>query len=256
MTICPPGYAGETCAPWATEADMPSPCDASLDSDVLTLWRQVASDILFNLTGRRWPGECTRIDRPCRGGCFAGRSSPWPFRDAERRCGCTSLSRVRLTGTPVATDGIVEVLVDGEVVDPAEYMVQNGRHLVGLRQADGILRRWPNCQYEELPTTEVGTWSVEYHYGTAPPLGGVRAAGQLGCQLALSTNPQAVADGRCRLPKRVTTITRQGVTLAVLDTFALFKDGLTGLSEVDLWISSIRYGDKGRRASMSDPGRI
>ncbi len=260
----------DTCAPWATLGDLCSPCDDyAMDTAVLETWLQVASDNLYNLTGRRWPGECERTERPCGGGCFAGlvlapntpasligalSSLPWPFLGSERRsCGCTALSRVRLSGYPVTE--ILEVLVDGEVVDPAEYMIQGGRYLVGLRKADGTLRTWPNCQYLELATTEEGTFSVRYLYGAAPPPGGVAAAASLGCQLALSCQPEAITSGRCRLPKRVTTITRQGVTLAVIDTFGLFKDGLTGLAEVDMWISAVRYGDKGRRASMSDPSR-
>lgn len=119
------------------------------------------------------------------------------------------------------------------------------------------------------PTTQSGTWlarrrgtvyftgnSVTYSYGAEPPLGGIKAAAVLACQLALSADPAALRDGRCRLPKRVTTISRQGVTLAILDTFSVFADGLTGIPEVDLWISTVRYGETHRRATMSDPTKL
>lgn len=256
-----------TCAPWAGLGDLCTPCDDyAIDTGLLEDWLQVASDMLYDLTGQRWPGECERIERPCGGGCLTGLSllpgmpasqvgslvsSPWPFRDAAPSCGCAGLSRVKLGGFPITE--IIEVLVDGEVVPPDEYQVDSRRYLTGRRRPDGSLRIWPNCQFLELADTEVGTWSVRYRYGDDPPQGGVKSAASLGCQLALSCQPEALRDGRCRLPKRVTTITRLGVTLAVIDPFTLFRDGLTGLPEVDLWLGSVRHGDKSRRARMSDP---
>lgn len=301
--------SGDTCTPWATLGDLCSPCDDyGMDTVALETWLQVASDNLYNLTGRRWPGECEATERPCgTGSCFIGPGTSWPHREVRLSCACVGLSRIALEGYPVTE--ILEVKVDGVLVDPSEYEIQGRRYLVGLRLgatssvtsvldgggawavptatvdggdandipgaiidgggADAVatvttatgpsteLRVWPNCQHLERPDTEEGTFSVRYLYGANPPPGGIAAAASLGCQLALSCQPDSGGSGsaRCRLPKRVTTITRQGVTLAVIDTFSLFKDGLTGLAEVDLWIESVRQGDKRRRASMSDPGR-
>ena len=53
----------------------------------------------------------------------------------------------------------------------------------------------------------------------------------------------------------MTSITRQGISLAVLDPLTLFVDGLTGLPEVDLWVQSVRLGRARRSASLMVPGR-
>lgn len=257
-----------TCSPWATTADVCSPCDDyAFDPVVLEDCLQVASDVLFELTSRRWPGVCAEVvrpnaqyrahDGPRYWGHLVGRigasSSPWGWCSCNRprEWGCSSLSEVLLGASPVLS--ITEVLVDGVVVAPGEYRVDDHRYLVGLERADGTRRRWPCCQNMALPDTEEGTWSVAYTYGLEPPLGGVRAAAALGCQLALACQPETV--GKCRLPKRITSITRQGVTVAVLDPLTLFADGLTGLAEVDLWVQSTRLGVARRRATVLVPGQ-
>ena len=109
------------------------------------------------------------------------------------------------------------------------------------------------CQRLDLADTEEDTWSITYTYGQNPPIGGIRAAAVLACELTLAFQPETV--NQCRLPKRVTSITRQGVSMAILDPLTLFADGLTGLSEVDLWVSSVAVGAKRRRASVIVPGQ-
>lgn len=231
-----------TCTPWATFADLCAPCNGyELDPVLLEDALQAASDVLWNLTGRRWSGECSEVVRPCRREC-GGRDG----------CGCGGLSEFRLPGYPVTS--IDQVKVDGALVDPAEYRLDNRRVLVGLRRADGTLRVWPSCQRLDLDDTEERTWSVAYTFGDDPPRGGVRSASILGCEVAKACDPAAFGKAECRLPKRVTTITRQGVSLAILDPLTVFSEqGLTGLPEVDLWISSVRHGDGRRRATVRDP---
>lgn len=247
-----------TCSPWATEADVCSPCDDyAFDSILLEDSLQLASDVLFNLTGRQWPGICDDVVRPCgnrttspwgRYAVGAGAMVGWCGCYDSRTCGCRRLSEIRLPGFPVVE--VTEVKIDGQVVDPARYRVDDRRWLVWIPDPTGVEPRtaWPCCQRTDLADTEEGTFSVAYSYGAEPPIGGVKAAASLGCQLALSCQPETI--GSCRLPKRVTTITRQGISLAVLDPLTLFKDGLTGLSEVDLWVSSIFIGAKRRRATV------
>jgi len=247
--------SASTCAPWATEADVCAPCDTyEFDPVLLETGLQIASDVLFNLTGRRWPGICTDLVRPA-GVCGCdGHMGPWlPPGIAGGGCPCGGVSEVVLPGYPVVS--IIEVLIDGVAVDPARYRVDNRRRLVWQPEitATGGRSGWPCCPRLDVAADEDGTWSVEYEYGQDPPAAGIQYAGVLGCQLALACSPATI--GQCRLPKRVTSITRQGVSLAVLDPLTLFLDGLTGLSEVDLWVQSIRLGDARRRATAWVPGR-
>lgn len=246
-----------TCAPWAVESEVCAPCDTyEFNPTILADALQFASDVLYDLTGRKWPGECTETIRPCRQRTrIPGHErldwQEWCGCNRPRTCGCSRLSEVRLPGYPVVQVG--EVKVDGLILDEGSYRVDDDRWLTFLPEAGDDLQGWPCCQDLALDDDQAGTFSVTYTYGAAPPIGGVRAAASLGCQLALACAPPEA--GECRLPKRITTITRQGVSLAILDPLTLFADGLTGLAEVDLWVQSVRYGAQRRSAAIYVPGQ-
>jgi hypothetical protein len=73
----------------------------------------------------------------------------------------------------------------------------------------------------------------------------------LACQLALACQPET--QGKCQLPKRVTNVVRQGVSMAmVLDPMAFLDEGKTGIYEVDLFLASERE-DRKRGAAVLTP---
>lgn len=245
------------CSPWAAAADVCGPCIGyDLDPALLDDALQVASEILYDLTRRRWPGECADTVRPC--GERHDRAKWYPTHRtvpvcgcrSSRECGCRRLSEIRLPGYPVTSIG--QVTIDGDIIDPANYRVDDWRYLTWL-DPDGETGRggWPCCADPRRGIDEDDSFSVTYTYGLGPPLGGVQAAATLGCQLALACVP----DAKCQLPKRITTITRSGVSLAVLDPLSLFKDGLTGIASVDLWVASTFLGSARRPATVVVPGR-
>jgi hypothetical protein len=237
------------CSPWATLADVCAPCnDYDFDPAALELGFELASEVLYNLTGRIYPGECEDTVRPCANGVWCGCGGlPAVGRQAVRHyfpgagCGCDDVDAVVLPGYPVVA--IVEVLVDGQVVDADTYRVDNRRELVRIGS-----ETWPINQNLSLPSTEPGTFEVTYLYGDGPPPGGVRAA-------AVACSPDKEQRARCRLPARVTSVTRQGLTAAVIDPLTLFQDGLTGVAEVDLWVASEMLGRKRRRGRVIRPDR-
>jgi hypothetical protein len=104
-----------------------------------------------------------------------------------------------------------------------------------------------------LAVDQPGTWQVDYRWGLNPPPGGKVAAVLYAYQLALAMDPSTV--GKCRLPKRVTQINRQGVTLAILDPNMLTRDGGVGLAEVDQWIAATNRGNATRPGTVIVPGR-
>ena len=59
---------------------------------------------------------------------------------------------------------------------------------------------------------------MSYWYGVPPPASGVMAATTLGVQLVLNA-----IGAPNSLPQRVTTVTRQGVTVAVVDVIDFLK---------------------------------
>jgi hypothetical protein len=256
--------ATTTVQPWTTGEDVGAPCNEGVDPTLLTNCIQFASEVLYNFTGRRWPGEQTDTIRPCgiRTNIMWGRpfeslsSTPnlgWCGCNRPRECGCHHLSEIRLPGYPVV--GVDHVKIDGEEVDPSWYRLDDHRWLVWIGDDDSGRTAWPCCQRLDLADSEPDTFSVAYTFGTTPDQGGVMACASLACELALAFGGGLEGDKKCRLPRRVTTIARQGVTIAVLDPLTLFKEGQTGLAEVDMWIASKMVGAKTRRASVSRIGQ-
>lgn len=71
--------------------------------------------------------------------------------------------------------------------------------------------------------------AITYTYGSEPPVGVQRAIEVYATELAKAM----AGDSTCRLPQRVTTIARQGVSMTLLDPGEYLEEGKTGLPEVD-----------------------
>lgn len=219
----------------------------------------MATEYLWRWTGGAF-GVCSSTVRPCRRGCYP--ESTWNgLVGVDRQvivngstgsvvidsgCGCAadcchpSRSTMHLPGPVVSVE---EVKIDGEVMDPALYRVDNGHLLV---RVDGMV--WPDCQALDLPDTEQGTFSITYSRGIAVPAGGQIAAGVLLVEFA-----KAICDdSSCKLPKRIQTVTRQGVTVGFMDEFQGLDTGRTGLWIVDSWIESIRGPRRGGTVRSPD----
>lgn len=245
-----------TCTPWAETGDTCSPCTGyEFDTTELELGLQLASDVLFNLTGRQWPGLCSTTVRPC----GYRRADSCGCLDS-RQCGCRRLSELDLRGDdtggwPIAS--VEQVKIDGVVLATARYRLDDHRWLVYIPDGDNDPRRgWPCCQRIDLADTEADTWSITYTYGVEPPEGGVREAGVLGCQYALACVDDESLLEQCQLPDGVRTVVRQGITLGVpFDLPALFAGGSTGVNTVDAWLGSIRYGAAHRPVSIMVPSQ-
>lgn len=234
------------CTAWASDTDFCATCndyDTTFDPDLIDTMLNVSSDILFELSGRRFAGSCQDTVRPCACSCGSG----W-----RCGCGCRMPSSVTLGAYPITS--IVEVLVDGQVVDPGRYRVDDWKYLVRLRDADGKWAAWPCSQDLTRPTTDEDTWQVTFTYGTPPPAAGVRAAAALACELLLACQPDG-SDGAaaCRLPKRVQQITRQGVSMVLLDPFEFLREGHTGVYEVDLFLNTYNPHRLKRASTVISP---
>jgi hypothetical protein len=227
---------------------LPEPL-ASLPASGVAVFEEMAATYLWDWTGRKY-GQCEVTLRPCRQPCYEGVSTFWggaggplaaPFTpvliqgawlnigcgSCGDTCGCDSTASLRLPG-PIAS--VQQVQIDGEVLSSLAYRVDNGRFLV---RTDG--GRWPTCQNMNLMDGQEDTWSVTYTKGTAVPKGGQVAAGRLANELAKA----ACGDKSCGLPQRVQSITRQGVTVAVLDSFDDIDTGHTGIWLIDSWVASV-----------------
>ena len=219
------------CQSWVDTQDVEQ-CTGT-DGVDLTDYALAASQLLYALSGRQFAGVCEQTVRPC-----------------ASTCGCGSLSRALLPGYPVTE--ILEVKIDGAVVDPSEYRLDGYRWLTRLADANGNAQFWPACQRLDLPDTETGTWSVTYRFGQQPPVMGEMAATQLACELWKAANNQP-----CGIPAGATVINRQGVTVSRVPFVAwAYKPGVgwsTGLALVDVFLSTVNPAGMMQRATVSSP---
>lgn len=252
------------------EGEGPDPAPLRTMRDVI---EEAATAYLWNWTGKAY-GLCEVEVRPCRRDChatdwttyrgWAGRPDPllpshgdaWPFAPAliggawrNMTClGCGELcscSHVESISLPGPVDSIVDVVIDGETLDPSAYRVDDRQTLVRL---DG--GSWPTCQDLGAPLGDEGTWAVRYRWGVPVPSGGQLAAGTLACEMAKA----ACRDKSCGLPERITNqVTREGITVTILDAFEGLEAGRTGLWLVDSWVASLRQPPA--RSRVYAPGR-
>jgi hypothetical protein len=206
---------------------------------------KVATELLWRLTAGIY-GTCPLTVRPCGKTC-QGFVEWWPSQLPDGRwiniacacedstCSCCRVCEIPLEG-PVAS--VTQVKIDGVVVDSAAYRVDNGNELV---RVDGE-ECWPTCQNLSLPDTQVDTFSITYERGLPVPVGGSRATAALAAEIIKSC-----ASSPCRLPSRVQEIVRQGERIQLINDVDFLKSGLTGLPEVDQWVTAVNpYGHRSK----------
>lgn len=208
----------------------------------------LAAQTLRMLTGYR-VGGCPTTVRPCNRSCIPGSwltapdpgtyfagvfgggfgFSPYVGLDGQWMnacgcrgdgCSCVKVHEVRLPGNVGRVDSVV---LDGVVLDPSSYRVDNHSMLV---RTDG--EDWPVCQDMNLDSGE-GTFLVTYLDGVDIDGVGAYVAGLLAAEFA-----QACLGGDCSLPSNVQTLTRAGVTQEFSEE--MFPGGKTGQYTVDSYI--------------------
>lgn len=211
------------CEPWATWEEVVACTTAdldALDSAARESAIDQASAILFDLTGRVYPGICETTRSLCYG---CARCYP-------SCCSCEPVHGIDL-GPAWPVWGAWDVVVDGETLGVDAYRVIDRRWLTRI---DG--QSWPSGADVEEADSFRATWA----YGRAVPPGGRKAAATFAAQIALACSGRA-----CELPQRVTQVQREGVSYTILDSMNMIQEGRTGLPMVDLWVVA---DAKGRRA--------
>lgn len=234
----------------------------------------VASQILWAGTGRQF-GTCEVTIRPCRQcgdvGCepsftnyeddgygygeygfgyhpFHQEDGTWVNQacGCQDNCSCTNLSEVML---PYPICSVDEVKVDGLALVANEYKVLDFERLVLTPTVTGTpLTEWPACNNLKKPDTEVGTWSVTLTYGRPPPALVLQGASEMACQLIKSC-----LNKPCQLPQRISSVTRQAVSISFLDSMDFLDKGRTGLYWVDLAIGLYNPRGLARRPTVYSP---
>jgi hypothetical protein len=245
------------------------PCNWEVDTSCCDEWdtysselQQAASEygalLVWSATGRRF-GLCERTVRPC-GRTMAnlnvagywwaeGTWRPYILSGEWRNCAgcgagfgcctCEPTCQVWLPG-PVYSIPATGISQDGAIVPVDAWRVDNGQWLV---RTDGNC--WPDCADYD---TDTNAFTVTYFKGLAVPSVLLRAAGELACEWARSCTGAA-----CRLPQRVTSISRQGVSVTLADVAQLLEHGLTGLPTVDQVIRQFNPNSLTSKMSIASP---
>lgn len=229
----------ECCAGWST-----------LDPDNQNRALRLATKVMWAATGRRY-GVCDVVIRPCGADRRCGECGSFDFFGGWMRpllldglwrnclcgcaCDCTPHCQITLPGW---VDGVTQVMIDGVILAGSAWRVDNHKWLV---RTDGEC--WPSCQDMNVDSPAEGTMTVSYGVGEAVPQDILDAAAVLACEFAKA----CAADKSCRLPGRLQTLTRQGVTVSMVEIDSMLRRGLTGLPDVDMVIMADNpYGLKQR----------
>jgi hypothetical protein len=213
---------------------------------------QVASFLLWSMSGRKFTGETTVTERyTCvlrnnRMGPSIKTTSPVlfggdvyniPSGDFDEYSELTSdgLSpdaRIRLRGRPV-TKILAMRNKTGKILDPSSYYLVDHStiHVVAGTP-------WTPCNVE-----------ITYTYGVPVPVAGKMAARTLAMEFAKLWN----GDDDCNLPQRVTSISRQGVSFTLLDSQDFIDDVRTGVYAVDLFLKSVNPDKARNKAKVFTP---
>lgn len=216
---------------WIQSTQLINPSSPSADSATLA-----ASWILYKLTGEKYPGvsystETYIVDR--------NRFTPVDYGAAQQLLSVAvfevkDIQSRNLTLRRRPALSVDEVLVNGSVLPIESYVLVNNAYLARL---DGGF--W---DFDQGVT-------VSYSHGSPPPEIGVRAAIRLANELIyLNDDPD-----QCALPDRVTSVSRQGISYAVLDPQTFLDQGKTGMYEVDLFIKTANPYRARKKAKMFSP---
>ena len=164
---------------------------------------------------------------------------------------------MKLSGYPVRE--ILEVKIDGVVIDPSTYRLDGWRWLVRMRDIAEPETEvfWPSCQILDLPDTEAGTFAITYRYGQDPPLAGQHAAAALACEFYKACDGGGAGD--CEIPSTAVRVTRQGVTIDKTDAIDWFlerrgvRGWKTGILLVDAFLNAVNPGVMRRRPITWSP---
>lgn len=220
-------------------------CWNAADPSLKVAAQDFAYTFLNAATGRQF-GECVMTVRPCGWNtCNTGIEwLGWSWGGSvwqpyilnglwyNAACGCAGLCScipdcaVRLDG-PVNT--IIEVRIDGVVVDPSTYFVMDQQWLVRASNSDDC---WPECA--DMNAVPGEGFEVTYTRGRPVPTALLNAASKLACEWVKS----CTGDSSCRLSSWVVAMSRQGTDFQFVNPVELITRGLTGLKEVDMLITA------------------
>jgi hypothetical protein len=215
-----------------------------------------AKMVLWAATGRQF-GLCSLTVRPCGRQCEncgwngwqydgAGSWMPYSIGGEWRNCwcgngpGCCTCSPDCQVFLPGPVYSLQSVTIDGVSlnVTGGDVFVLDQQWLIRT----DTTACWPLCADQNLAPGDANAFEVTYLRGRPVPDALANAYATLACEFG-----KACLGLPCRLPGRVSSISRQGVSISMIDVNELLRNNLTGIWEVDMVVASINpHGVKGR----------
>jgi hypothetical protein len=225
------------CAAWADLADLPDTRPALDDAQWMDLL-VAASEILWALSGRQWSGA---------GDCTATATL---YQDGDQCLGWWPGSNQVVAGFGAAhylprpaADGQRALKLPHDEATTIQSVTVGGEAFVGYRQQGSWLHRIDGKPWVGAEVV------VTYRWGVAPPTAGKVHA----VNYALELGKAIAGDTSCRLPKRVVSLTRQGVSMALIDPQRYLEQGKLGIVEIDQWLAAVNPHAVPERASIWSP---
>ena len=245
------------CQPWCSPSDLTrggwtAPTDSTTDD--LLVACQAASEVCWELGGRRWPGLCwdSILPQACDGGSGqlvvlpdgrAGMTSALAAPSGGQAFGfhrhgpCTSGTLIDLGQANVTA--IDEIRVDGTALAAATYRLIDRRWVARIDGGD-----WASYNPPDATTIAL---AVDFTYGDAPPAVGFLAAVALARELA-----KGFAGGDCAIDPRVTAMVREGISL---DLASIEADGsFMEIPAIRRMVHALNPHGLSRAASVTIPG--
>jgi hypothetical protein len=220
------------CAPFLTAdqlLDGSCACsfDAADDEELIEDMIDAASDLMSIMTAGVMSGVCRRSVRPVAAracsvpSSYGSHPAPYFLPDHTTRYG--GVNTVPLRGPNV---NVIEVVIDGVVLNPSEYGLFDGRNLY-RRNGD-----WPTENNLTKHSTEVGTWEITYEFGWAPDRLARLACLELACELVKDDKGRPNA-----LPRGVTSVNVQGATANLRDRAEALREGVEQIPSLARFLS-------------------
>lgn len=237
---------------WTPDMEWCSGVWPTLSAAQQALALRLATFTLFALTGRRF-GTVTQTLRPCNAPMLpplyqiypVNLINPWGTDEGNtyyplyiqngvwHNAGCRGINCCGATCEVwlPQTVSINSITIDGAIVDPTAYRVDDAHILV---RTDGAC--WPQCQDFDA-NSGTNTFFISAVLGRLVPAECNDAAGILACEIG-----KAIKGQPCRLPQRMQSLTRQGTSVQFPAVNTYLDRGLTGLNEVDQLVVQMNPG--------------
>lgn len=249
--VAPADRSQVLCSAWASPADVPEHRRSLLSDEEWAIVLMQASEILWMLSGRRFYGAGCTESATLRSTPPGAGEGAWPYHTSWGNCDCWDYG----------------YWANGVLMPPSNYgqehyspmairLPRSPVTVTSVTVNEVAFTEWRVTRAGYLERTDGGSWNVcgdsttvAYTFGEPPPETGVQAAVELAIQFALSRNNSQ----ECELPARVQSVTRQGISVNVLDPQEFLSDGRTGLYMVDLFLAAINPLKRAQRARVWSP---